>query len=318
MNSKPHTAYDLNAGAGGSALGWEQAGFAVTAIDNDEDCCQTLRSNRPCWSVQRAEIRGLTSGLAGHADVVSALVTCPPMTAKEGFEDLIPDVALAAAELEARAVLVTTAPAPASPRYLPYRRDTEAMLSGLGYSAAAWSLVDANDFGVPQHRLTCVIVALRTDLLRWWLEPKPRPGRAPTVAQRLSESMDQRGIDRQHAERWARTADRTAPTITVPPRGHALDLGPSRAKRAWAAIGIDPGGIAADTDPVTQAGPNGRGPQLTVGQLALLQGMPTGWAFSGDTNARTRQAAALSNPQVVHAYAAQIRAVLRAADAHGS
>src|SRR5438309_190007 len=37
LNSREHTVYELNAGAGGGALGWEQAGFAVTAIDGDED-----------------------------------------------------------------------------------------------------------------------------------------------------------------------------------------------------------------------------------------------------------------------------------------
>jgi hypothetical protein len=42
--------------------------------------------------------------------------------------------------------------------------------------------------------------------------------------------------------------------------------------------------------------------------------MPSGWVFCGDAAERARQASTLSTPQIVYAYAVQIRAALRAAD----
>lgn len=43
---------ELCAGAGGQALGLEKAGFAHECVaEIDKDACQTLRLNRPEWTV---------------------------------------------------------------------------------------------------------------------------------------------------------------------------------------------------------------------------------------------------------------------------
>ena len=47
------------------------------------------------------------------------------------------------------------------------------------------------------------------------------------------------------AAAWARRADRIAPTIVGGSKKHGgADLGPTRAKRAWAELGVDGIGIA--------------------------------------------------------------------------
>jgi DNA (cytosine-5)-methyltransferase 1 len=51
---------ELFAGAGGLALGLEQAGFDVIALNEfDKDACNTLRVNRPHWRVIEGDVRDL-------------------------------------------------------------------------------------------------------------------------------------------------------------------------------------------------------------------------------------------------------------------
>ena len=51
-------AVELCAGAGGQALGVEQAGFCHAALlEIDPDACRTLKLNRPDWNVIRADAR---------------------------------------------------------------------------------------------------------------------------------------------------------------------------------------------------------------------------------------------------------------------
>ena len=92
------------------------------------------------------------------------------------------------------------------------------------------------------------------------------------------------------AAAWARRADRIAPTIVGGSKKHGgADLGPTRAKRAWAELGVDGIGVAdkapgADADPLLT-------PRLTCEMVARLQGWQVdwGWQFSGRKTARYRQ-----------------------------
>ena len=58
---KPKT-IELFAGAGGLALGIEQAGFdTIGLIELDKDASDTLRSNRPEWRVINDDIANISS-----------------------------------------------------------------------------------------------------------------------------------------------------------------------------------------------------------------------------------------------------------------
>ena len=51
------TSVELFAGAGGLALGLEQAGFEHLLVNElMKDCCDTLRKNRPNWNVVHKQI----------------------------------------------------------------------------------------------------------------------------------------------------------------------------------------------------------------------------------------------------------------------
>lgn len=52
------TSVELCAGAGGQALGLEQAGFEHEAlVEIDAHCCNTLRHNRPEWEFIEDDLR---------------------------------------------------------------------------------------------------------------------------------------------------------------------------------------------------------------------------------------------------------------------
>ena len=52
------TSLELCAGAGGQARGLELAGFGHEGlVEIDNDCCKTLRLNRPNWTVHEADLK---------------------------------------------------------------------------------------------------------------------------------------------------------------------------------------------------------------------------------------------------------------------
>jgi len=135
----------------------------------------------------------------------------------------------------------------------------------MGY-LAAWRILNAADFGVPQLRPRVVIVALRREIWDRFDWPQVQPHNPPSVGETLYPLMASRGW--RGAEAWRKKADDIAPTIvggSKKPGGP--DLGPTRAKRAWATLGVDGMGIA-DLPPGPEH-PANHMPRLTVDVLTF-------------------------------------------------
>ena len=86
------TAIELFAGAGGLALGLEQAGIHTVAhIEFDKACCETLRANRPNWNVICDDIHNVDfTPYKGKVDIVTGGFPCQAFSyagKKLGFED---------------------------------------------------------------------------------------------------------------------------------------------------------------------------------------------------------------------------------------
>src|SRR5215472_18648336 len=76
------TVVEICAGAGGQALGLEQAGFShAAAVEIDADACETLRRNRGAdWKIIEGDVANLDGhGYAG-ADLFAGGVPCPPFS----------------------------------------------------------------------------------------------------------------------------------------------------------------------------------------------------------------------------------------------
>jgi len=125
------------------------------------------------------------------------------------------------------------------------------------------------------------------------------------VGEKLYDLMGSRGWPGTDA--WREKACSIAPTIVGGSLKHGgPDLGPTRSKKAWAALGVDGHGIA-DQPP----SPDFVGiPRLTVRMVARLQGFPDNWEISGGKTAAYRQVGNAFPPPVAQAVASKIRLCL--------
>jgi len=309
---------EICAGAGGQALGLERAGFShALAVELDTDACGTLRANRPGWKVAEGDVADLALWRPRDYRGVALLaggVPCPPFTVagrQLGATDER-DLFAWAVELceivRPRALLLENVRGLSTNRFSAYRQHVLDRLRELGY-VPGWRLLQASDFGVPQLRPRTVLVALCPADAPWFRWPAPSARSAATVGETLADLMAARGWP--GADAWARRADRIAPTIVGGSKKHGgADLGPTRAKRAWAELGTDGIGIA-DAAPGPDADP-ALVPRLTCEMVIRLQGWQDewGWRFGGRKTARYRQIGNAFPPPVAESVGTAIRRAL--------
>jgi DNA (cytosine-5)-methyltransferase 1 len=312
------TSVEVCAGAGGQALGLEQAGFHhLACVEIDPQACETLRLNRSEWNVIADDLRAVVERgeLEEHAgcDLLAGGVPCPPFSlagkqlGADDERDLFPAILELAEQLTPRVVLIENVRGLLGAKFDGYREDVLSRLADAGYGRAEWELLQAADYGVPQLRPRAILVALRDDVDANWEWPKAQPGLAPTVGEALVDLMAERGWP--HAAEWAERASRVAPTLVGGSKKHGgPDLGPTRAKREWASIGCSGMGVANEAPGPDE--PADHLPKLTVRMTARLQGFPDDWEFAGRKTAQYRQVGNAFPPPVAKALGQQIGEVL--------
>lgn len=301
---------ELCAGAGGQALGLEQAGYAHRAlVEIDADCRRTLRLNRPGWLVpdgDQADISKFDGRPFHGIDLLAGGLPCPPFSVagkqlgKDDERNLFPHALRLIDETRPKAIMIENVRGFLDGVFSEYRQHLKDQLHKLGY-VTEWRLFNASDFGVPQLRPRVVIVALRPQDRDRFVWPEPRPDAAPTVGATLVDLMAAGGWP--GAAQWAAQADEVAPTIVGGSKKHGgPDLGPTRARRAWETLGVN-GKTVADMPP--DADFTGL-PRLTVRMVARLQGFPDDWAFWGKKTASYRQVGNAFPPPVARAVGQRI------------
>lgn len=305
------SALELCAGAGGQAIGLERAGFHHAGlIENDAAACETLRRNRPHWRVIEHDLfLPLDIAAFRGVDLLAGGLPCPPFSVAgkqlgERDERNLFEIGVEYVDqLRPRAVMFENVRGMLEPSFAPYRARINARLRKMGY-VTDWKLLNASDFGVSQLRPRVVIVALRSADAERFAWPSLR-ARAPTVGEALGDLIAERGW--KGAEAWATRADRIAPTVVGGSKKHGgPDLGPTRARKAWAELGVDGLGIANHPpDPDFEGMP-----RLTVPMVARLQGFPADWIFTGGKTAAYRQVGNAFPPPVAAAVASSILSAL--------
>ncbi len=304
---------ELCAGAGGQALGLEQAGYAHEAlVEIDPHCCATLRANRPRWNVVEDDLRVFRERAGGFrgVDLVAGGLPCPPFSVagkqlgERDERNLFPDAIEIVDAIRPRAVMIENVRGFLDAVFHDYREGLKRQLGKLGYTTD-WRLLNASHFGVPQLRPRVVIVAVRTDLADGFEWPEEQHHNPPTVGDVLHDMMGSRGWP--GVETWRRRADEIAPTIVGGSKKHGgPDLGPTRARRAWETLGVNGKSIAGEPPAPDFVGM----PRLTVEMVARIQGFPDDWRFVGRKTAAYRQVGNAFPPPVARAVSKQVAACL--------
>lgn len=292
-NRSPRTALsalEICAGAGGQALGLESAGIQHhTLVELDRHACATLRANRPQWNVAECDLNKFDgAGLRG-IDIVAGGLPCPPFSiagkqlGESDERNLFPAMLRIVEQTAPSAVLIENVRGILDAVFTDYRKSVGNALKKMNYEVG-WKLMNASDFGVPQLRPRVVFVALRKEFAHQFSWPEPLSVPPPTVGEALYDLVAANGW--KNARAWRERADEIAPTIVGGSLKHGgPDLGPTRARAAWATLGVDGKGIA-DAAPA----PDFEGmPRLTVRMVARLQGFPDVWQFVGSKTQTYRQ-----------------------------
>lgn len=292
-------------------MGLALAGFAHEAlVEIDPACCQTLAKNYPNTRVHQIGIENFDGREFSGIDLLAAGLPCPPFSVagkQLGDKDernLFPAAIRLVDEIRPKAVMIENVRGFLDAIFDDYRLRLKDQLYKLGY-ATGWKIVNAADFGVPQLRPRVVIIAIRKEYTESFAWPSLSSRDPQTVGEALHDLMavkDWRGV-----EAWKKKADDIAPTLVGGSKKHGgPDLGPTRARKAWAALGVDGRGIANEAPDRDFVGM----PRLTVRMCARLQGFPDSWAFTGGKTAAYKQVGNAFPPPVACAVASEIRTAL--------
>jgi len=267
---------ELCAGAGGQALGYEQAGIGHAAlVELNRHACATLRLNRPDWKVVEQDLNAFSGSSYKGVDIISGGLPCPPFSIagkQLGTKDernLFPTMIRLVDEVRPRAVMIENVRGILDAVFEDYRRYVGAELQKLGYQPG-WKLMNASDFGVSQLRPRVVFVAVRKDHAEHFAWPEESTTRPKSVGSLPYDLIAANGW--KGARAWRSAANEIAPTVVGGSHKHGgPDLGPTRARRAWATLGVDGLGIANEAP-----GPDFVGiPRLTVAWRHVFRGFQT-------------------------------------------
>ena len=219
--------------------------------------------------------------------------------------DLFPEMLRLVEEIIPRAVMIENVRGLLDPKFDTYRETILSHLDALGYSTHI-KLLNASDYGVSQLRPRVVIVGIRKDLKDTFEFPDKNETPVATVGELLFDLMASGGW--RDAEQWRKKAASIAPTLVGGSKKHGgPDLGPTRARKAWAELGVDGRGVAdrapgAEFDGI---------PRLTARMMARIQGFPDDWNFGTKKTTACRMIGNAFPPPVARAVGEQIFKVLQ-------
>ena len=204
---------EIFAGAGGLALGLERAGFEPMALfENDHLSCSTLAHNRPQWDILEEDVRNVDFRKFKNVDLLSGGPPCQPFSVggisrgSGDRRDMFPQALRAVSEMLPRAFVFENVGGLLRPSFRSYieyiklslalplfhlepKVPQEKQLVYLQKAVAAHPfsasetykvgiyLIQAADYGVPQHRRRVFIVGFRGDVLTDSLFPSPTHSR---------------------------------------------------------------------------------------------------------------------------------------------
>ena len=184
-----YTDIELFAGAGGLALGLEQAGLdGQCFVEFDKSACATLRKNRPGWNVICDDVHHVDFiPYAGRIDVVSGGVPCQAFSyagKRLGFGDtrgtLFHEFARCVSEVRPKMFLFENVRGLLSHDHGRTFETIVSVLQSLGYQIQ-YQILNACYYGVGQRRERLIMIGIRDDLVNKIHFEYPKPDKKWTT-----------------------------------------------------------------------------------------------------------------------------------------
>jgi DNA (cytosine-5)-methyltransferase 1 len=177
-----YTVLELFAGAGGLAVGLEQAGLKCVALNEiDKWACQTLRQNRPHWHVIEGDIKTHSfSAYHNKVDVVTGGFPCQAFSyagKKLGLDDargtLFYEFARVVQEVNPPICIGENVRGLLSHDGGKTLQGMMSILDEIGYTVQPIQVLKAINYKVPQKRERLILVGVRKDLKINFEYPEP-------------------------------------------------------------------------------------------------------------------------------------------------
>lgn len=212
-NKKWPTAVDLFSGCGAVTEALKRRHFrVVAAVDNDPVACKTYRKNHPSVHLYEKNIRGVSPAAIRRTQLngksLDLLVVCAPCQpfSSQGEKDsadkrarLIFSAARFAAVLKPKVILFENVPGLATPRFTKILAALRRELRKIHYKVGDPKMVDAADYGVPQRRQRCILLAKRSGTPSLLPKPTTPDGKRESVRRAI------KGLPRLSAGQTSRT-----------------------------------------------------------------------------------------------------------------
>lgn len=299
------TAIELFAGAGGAALGLEQAGIkTLLHVEFDKACCETLRLNRPEWNIACEDIHNVDfKQYKGKVDIVSGGFPCQAFSyagKKLGFDDtrgtLFHELARCIKEVEPKMFFAENVRGLVSHDKGRTLQTILEVFESLGYRVD-YKIMNACYYGVGQKRERIVIIGIRNDLDIRFEYPEPDE-KWTTLREALKNCPNSPG--EEYSERKRKVMD------LVPPGGCWVDLPDEVAKEYMGKSYYSGGGrrgmarriswdepcLTLTTSPsqkqTERCHPDETRP-FNVREYARIQSFPDNWKFCGGMGDQYKQ-----------------------------
>lgn len=178
-----YSAIELFAGAGGLAVGMEEAGINCVALNEiDKWACQTLRANRPNWNVLEGDIKdySFSEYYNNSVDIVTGGFPCQAFSyagKKLGLNDargtLFYEFARVVQEVNPIICVGENVRGLLSHDNGKTLQGMISILDEIGYNVVPVKVLKAVNYRVPQKRERLIIVGIRKDIEVEYEYPKP-------------------------------------------------------------------------------------------------------------------------------------------------
>jgi DNA (cytosine-5)-methyltransferase 1 len=308
-----YTVLELFAGAGGLAIGLEQAGIKCVALNEiDRWACETLRRNRPNWNVLEGDIKTFDfTEYKNKVDIVTGGFPCQAFSyagKKLGLADargtLFYEFARAVKEVNPPICIGENVRGLLSHENGKTLQGMISILDEIGYNVVPVQVLKAINFKVPQKRERLIVVGIRKDIDLTYQYPQPYK-----KIYNLKDALKKGelfGCDVPKSEGSKYPASKIEVLNLVPPKGYWRDLPLDIQKKFMGGsfylgggktgiarrIGWDEPCLTLTCSPAQKqterCHPDETRP-FTVREYARIQTFPDEWKFAGSLSHQYKQ-----------------------------